>query len=85
METLNNTEKIPIKYDTELYNGKPMIVLNKGQKYPFQFGYAKAKLILDNIEKIRAFVEHENTIRAAQPATQGYKRANKDSQEDSSG
>jgi hypothetical protein len=61
-------------YDTELYNGKPMIVLNKGAKYPFQFGYAKAKLVVENIEKIRAFVAHEEKVRAAMPANKGYQR-----------
>ena len=36
-----------------------MIVLknNEEDKYPFQFGVKKAKLILENIEEIKKFVE----------------------------
>jgi hypothetical protein len=39
------------------YQGKPVIELKKdaGDRYPFSFGLAKAKLILENIEEIRRF------------------------------
>ena len=41
----------------------PMLVLKKSEKdtwKPFQFGVSKAKLILEHIEDIKAFVaEHE--------------------------
>lgn len=41
------------------YKGKPLIVIKRSEddKYPFSFGVAKAKLILENIEEIKKFVE----------------------------
>ena len=46
------------------YNGKPTIVLlsikDSQGKYPFSFGITKAKLILENIEDIKKFVEEWN-------------------------
>ena len=41
------------------FKGNPMIVLSQGpeDKFPFQFGIKKAKLILENFEDIRQFVE----------------------------
>jgi len=44
------------------YKGKPLIVIKRTEedKYPFSFGVSKAKLILENIEEIKKFVE-ENT------------------------
>ncbi len=41
------------------YKGNPMIVLKNSEedKFPFQFGLKKAKLVLENIEAIKKFVE----------------------------
>lgn len=41
------------------YKGKPIIVLKRSEddKYPFSFGVSKAKLILENIDEIKKFVE----------------------------
>ena len=41
------------------YNGKPIIVLRRDEndKFPFSFGLVKARLILENIEEIKKFVE----------------------------
>lgn len=41
------------------FKGNPMLVLSQGpdDKFPFQFGLKKAKLILENIEDIKKFVE----------------------------
>jgi len=41
------------------FKGNPMIVLKNDEedKFPFQFGLKKAKLILENIEEIKKFVE----------------------------
>ena len=41
------------------YKGNPMIVIkaNPEDKFPFQFGIKKAKLILAHIEDIKKFVE----------------------------
>lgn len=41
------------------FKGNPMLVLKtlEDDKFPFQFGLKKAKLILENIEAIKTFVE----------------------------
>ena len=40
------------------YKGNPMIVIknNAEDKFPFQFGVKKAKLVLAHVEDIKAFV-----------------------------
>jgi len=44
------------------YKGKPIIIIrrNEEDKYPFTFGLSKAKLILENLEEIKKFVEENN-------------------------
>jgi hypothetical protein len=45
------------------FKGKPMLVIKNDEedKFPFQFGLKKAKLVLENIEAIKQFVaKHEN-------------------------
>jgi len=41
------------------YKGKPVLILkrNEDDRYPFSFGYSKAKLILDSLDEIKKFVE----------------------------
>jgi len=41
------------------FKGKPMLVIKRDEedKYPFSFGLAKAKMIVENIEEIKKFVE----------------------------
>jgi hypothetical protein len=41
------------------FKGNPMIVLSQGDedKFPFQFGLKKAKLVLEHLDEIRKFVE----------------------------
>lgn len=41
------------------YKGNAMIVLKNSEddQYPFQFGVKKAKLVLENIDAIRKFVD----------------------------
>lgn len=41
------------------FKGKPVLVIKRDadDKYPFSFGMAKAKLILENLEEIKRFVE----------------------------
>jgi hypothetical protein len=43
------------------YKGNPMIVLRRSaeDRYPFQFGLSKAKLIVDAIEEIKTWVEKQ--------------------------
>jgi hypothetical protein len=45
------------------FKGKPVLVLKRNEEdpYPFSFGISKAKLIVENIEEIKKFVqENEN-------------------------
>jgi len=41
------------------YKGNPMIVLKNSaeDRYPFQFGLKKAKLVIEHIEDIKKFVD----------------------------
>lgn len=39
------------------YQGNKIICLNPGQRFPFSFGLNKAKMILENIDSIKKFVE----------------------------
>lgn len=41
------------------YKGKPTLILRRSEddKFPFSFGLSKARLILENIEEIKKFVE----------------------------
>ncbi len=50
------------------YKGNPMIVLRRSaeDRYPFQFGLSKAKLIVDAIEEIRAWVAKQEKAKAAE-------------------
>jgi len=40
------------------YKGNPMLVLRRSpeDRYPFQFGLSKAKLVLEAVEEIKAWV-----------------------------
>ena len=44
------------------FKGKPVITLKRNQddQYPFTFGLSKAKLIVENIEEIKKFVEENS-------------------------
>lgn len=48
-----------VEYDE--YKGNKLIVLKRSDDdtYPFKFGKAKAKLIVENFEVIKAFAEEE--------------------------
>lgn len=41
------------------FKGKPVLVIRRDadDKYPFSFGLTKARLILENLEEIKRFVE----------------------------
>jgi hypothetical protein len=41
------------------FNGNKVLNLNPESKFPFSFGLAKAKLILENLDVIKKFVETE--------------------------
>ena len=58
METANDTAvKKPQVPRTDVYKGNPVLILNPEDKWPFSFGLTKAKLILQNLEAIRSFVD----------------------------
>jgi len=44
------------------YKGNAMLVIRNSStdKFPFQFGLRKAKLILDHIDDIKKFIEKHN-------------------------
>lgn len=41
------------------YKGNSLLVLNPESRYPFQFGLTKAKMILEHLDSIKAFVDSE--------------------------
>ncbi len=45
------------------YKGKPLIVIKRSEddKFPFSFGLGKARLILENFDEIKKFVEENTT------------------------
>ena len=38
------------------YKGNKILVLNPGSRFPFSFGVAKAKLVVEHIEAIKKFI-----------------------------
>ena len=48
------------------YNGKPLLELLKDadEKFGFKFGVKKARLIIEHIDAIRAFVEKHDKVPA---------------------
>ena len=57
-----NMEMNKMVVDYGEFKGKKMIILKKDEddNFPFQFGKAKAKLIIENIDAIKTFAEEEN-------------------------
>lgn len=43
--------------EVQEYNGNKIIVLNPGSRFTFSFGVGKAKMIIENLEAIKKFVE----------------------------
>lgn len=41
------------------YKGSTILTLNPGQQFPFSFGIAKAKLIVEHFDAIKAFADEE--------------------------
>lgn len=58
--------------DESEYKGNPMIVLKNSEedRYPFQFGLKKAKLVLEHIEDIRQFVVKHDKPSEGEPPPQ---------------
>ena len=51
----NYRKEIKLLPQIQDFNGKKVICLNPSSKYPFSFGYIKAKMIIDNLESIKQF------------------------------
>lgn len=49
------------------FKGNPMIVLKRtpDDKFPFQFGLGKAKLMLEAVEEIKAWVARQEAAKAS--------------------
>ena len=46
------------------YKGHPMIILNPDDRFPFQFGLNKARMIVEQFDEIREFVrQHDEDAR----------------------
>jgi len=45
-------------YERSEFKGKPMLILKRSEdeRFPFSFGMAKAKMILESIDEIKKFV-----------------------------
>jgi len=39
------------------YKGNKILILNPGSRFPFSFGLGKAKMIMQNLDAIRKFIE----------------------------
>lgn len=50
------------------FKGHPVLCLNPESRFPFSFGLAKAKLILENLEAIKKFAEAAVAAGAAEGA-----------------
>ena len=50
------------------YKGNKMIVLNPESRFQFQFGLSKAKMILEHIDAIKAFVNGQSVPNATEMA-----------------
>ncbi len=51
--------------DYDEFKGNKLIVLKRDDddQYPFKFGYTKAKLIVDNFDAIKKFVDEQEAER----------------------
>lgn len=60
------------------YQGNNMIVLKKHEndKYPFSFGLAKAKLVVEGIEEIKKFIQEQEGVSNPQSTTSQPKTKN---------
>jgi hypothetical protein len=54
------------------FKGNAMIVLRRTEedRFPFQFGLSKAKLVLESIEEIKAWVAKQEAAKPAKPKAQ---------------
>jgi len=53
MENENEVKDQPQEGD---YKGHAILTLNPNSRYPFSFGVSKAKLVLEYLDEIKAFI-----------------------------
>ena len=46
-------------YATEEFKGHTLLVLNPLDKWPVKFGLTKARVILENLDEVKSFVEND--------------------------
>lgn len=46
-------------FERSEFKGKPVLILKRDEndKYPFAFGLSKARLIIENLDEVKKFVE----------------------------
>jgi len=51
------------------FKGKPVLILKRSEedRYPFSFGLGKARLIVENFEEIKKFVEDNSQAEQQEP------------------
>ena len=54
MEETAKKQQVP---KIDVFKGNPVIILNPEDKFIFSFGLMKAKLIIQNFDAIKAFVD----------------------------
>jgi hypothetical protein len=57
---MEDQQQLPVKPIVDEYKGNKILVLNPGSKFPFSFGLAKAKLILQHLDAIRQFIQEHD-------------------------
>lgn len=60
------TKKEVIVIERGEFKGKPVLILKRSEedRYPFSFGLTKARLIVENFEEIKKFVEENSQAEA---------------------
>jgi len=63
---LLTTKKEVIVIERGEFKGKPVLILKRSEedRYPFSFGLTKARLIVENFEEIKKFVEENSQAEA---------------------
>ena len=58
---MEDENKAPDQPQEGEYKGHPILTLNPNSRYPFSFGVSKAKLVLEYLDEIKAFIAKHDT------------------------
>ena len=61
MQDENKAQDLPQEGE---YKGHSILTLNPNSRYPFSFGVSKAKLILEYLDEIKAFIAKHDAAKA---------------------